>query len=341
MSSDNIKPNLNAIDIAKFFGSILIFAMHCDSLEDFGDAQFVLMVMTRWAVPFFFISSSYFLFRNKENEELEKKRIKHYVHRICMLYLLWGIFNIPFIIYQRFYRNGLDDINTYVQFVKNFLIQSTFTGSWYLISSIFSACFVYWLGKKFRTGTIIIFSLPIYCICVLTSVYEGILPETLHNIFRFLSFPLNIFGGCFYFSLGKYIAESEDRIKHIFTRGKAICLFVLFYLLYVIELRLANYFMVFGSTDVAFSTAILAFMLFVFCIQSNIHISNGLLLRKLSIIIYCCQANVLLVNGFCKKILVLPSIVAFLVSAITVFAISSIVLRIQRINSWKWTRYLT
>ena len=52
----NARRSFDSIDIAKFLGSILIFAMQGSALDDFKIAPSVLEIAARWGVPFFFIS---------------------------------------------------------------------------------------------------------------------------------------------------------------------------------------------------------------------------------------------------------------------------------------------
>ena len=334
------KRSFDSIDIARFLGSILIFAMHCNALGDYRYVQSALEVMARWGVPFYFISSSYFLFRKSEGGNIKRKHLLHYSFRIGMLYLCWMIFNLPSIYIIRFYQEDLTAISTWLTFVKESVVSSTFTGAWYLASCIFSACLVYWLSKRLHTKTILLFTLPLYILCVLTSTYN-VLPEQVYNILDFLCFPLNIFNGCFYFALGKYIFENESKLKEYLTKSKALILFFTFYLVYVIELLVTEHFNISDSTDVAFSTVALSCVLFIFCLQSDIKIKNGLLLRKLSIIIYCCQSNVLIFNDLCRSLLGGQSLIAFIMSSLVVIAISVIVLVAQKKTQWKWVNYLT
>ncbi len=337
----NTRRSYDSIDIAKFIGSVLIFAMHCTALGDYKYAQTALEIMARWGVPFFFISSAYFLFRKSVEGNIEKKVLQHYLFRIGMLYLCWMIFNLPSIYYKRLYPKDLTNIKTWLVIVKNAVLSSTFTGSWYLTSCIFSACIIYWLSKRFHTKTILVFSLPLYLLCVLTSVYKGVLPEQATSILDSLSFPLNILTGCFYFALGKYISENEAHVKTLITKPKSLLLFLAFYLVFVSELFIAKHFNIIDSTDMALSTVALSCVLFLFCLQSNIRIKNSIFLRKLSIIIYCSQSNVLLFNGLCRKKLGGHSIITFVLSCAVVTAISVIVFVLQKKSQWKWAKYLT
>ena len=328
------------IDVAKFVASILVFAMHCNILGGYGQAELIPQMLARWGVPFFFICSAFFLFSKAENGNIEKEFLKKYISRIAVLYGAWLIFNLPSVCI-RLYKSNILSLHTWLRFLRDALLSSTFIGSWYLLSSIFSVCFVYALGKKLRTSRILGISFIFYLLCVFTSSYSGILPAGFLKGLRFFSFPLNIFNGCFYFALGKYFAENIHSIKKRFNKSRSIIAFALSYLLFIFEEIMTNHFYINGGTDVAFSTALMAIFLFLFCLQTDINIKNSLLLRKLSIVIYCAQGNVLLLNELCKIRLKLSPIVAFFISACVMALICAAVLFVQKQKKLKWAKYLT
>ena len=333
--------SLDSIDVAKFVGSILIFAMHCTAFGDYKNAQSVLEIMARWGVSFFFISSSFFIFRKSAGGILERKQLLHYVFRISMLYLWWMIINLPSIYIVRLKHLDLTTVYSWLVFLKNSLLSSTFTGSWYLISCIFSVWLVNWFSKRFKSIIVILLSFPLYLLCVFTSVYKGVLPVQVSRILSILCFPLNIFNGCFYFAIGKYMSENEAVLNKYLTKTRALVFFVMAYLLFIIEIFVTKHYHVLGTTDVAFSTVALACTLFIFCLQTKIKIKKARLLRRLSIIIYCCQSNVLIINDLCKNKLGGHSIIAFIISCILVAVVSIVILIIQKRSRWKWVNYLT
>ena len=333
LNQGSVKRQIGSVDIAKFIGSFLILAMHSDVFRDNYYLDILLEIAARWGVPFFFISSSFFLFRKSRNGIIEKRYLLNYLFRIGMLYMCWGIFNLPSIYITRLYTKDLRDIDTWAEFIKNTILSSTFTGSWYLISCVFSACFIHILSKYFKTQRIMLITVPIYVICVMSSVYQGIFPTRISRILSFFCFPLNIFTGSFYFAIGKYIAENETILIRIMTKVRAVFFFLVFYLVYVLELLIAKHSGVYGSSDMAFSTVALSVALFLLCLQSNKTAKHCVLLRKISVIIYCCQGNVLLLNSLCNKMLGGGhTLIAFSTS---VFVITAIVIAVLLIQKWK------
>ncbi len=335
-----MKKTYESIDLTKFIGSILILTMHCNALSDYDAVSMIPSFLSRWGVPFFFICSAYFLF-SKSGQTDFKKTLSGYIRRIGMLYLAWLIFNLPNVIYLRLYPKNLTSVRTWLYFLKNSVLSSTFTGSWYLASSIFSAWFICVLCRKFPTKVVLWITSALYILCVLTSAYAGLLPAHLLKVLTFLCFPLNIFHGAFYFAIGKYICENREKILSRCSRIQALAGFAVFYILFAVEIFVTKHLGIFDSSNVTFSTALMAFFLFLFCLQTDISIRNGVLLRKLSTIIYCSQGNVLLVNGLCKQILKISSILSFIISCAASAVICAAVLYVQRKGQWKWSKFLT
>lgn len=89
--------NCNSIDLFKFICSILVFCVHIPLFD--GDISPVMHYLNfgiqhylaRIAVPFFFVSSGYFLFRKMTLDHLDYERIKSYCFKILRLYATWNI----------------------------------------------------------------------------------------------------------------------------------------------------------------------------------------------------------------------------------------------------------
>ena len=110
--------SLELADLMKFVASIMIFVMHMEVFRDFGDKAFLYqVVLSRWGVPFFFVSSSYFLFRRGKNGSIAREDLIKYIKRIALLYLVWFIINLPYTVYKRLIENDITDIMTWVNLV--------------------------------------------------------------------------------------------------------------------------------------------------------------------------------------------------------------------------------
>ncbi len=335
--------SLDLADLMKFAASIMIFVMHMEVFRDFGDKAFLYQViLSRWGVPFFFVSSSYFLFRRGKNGNIAKENLIRYIQRIALLYLVWFVINLPYTVYKRFIENGVTDVMTWVNFFKAGLLASTFFGSWYLASSMFSAWLTYMLSKKLRTGSVLLIALPLYLLCVLSSLYYGALPAAVKNVMDFLYFPLNLFNGCVYFAIGKWIAENEKRIADKLSIPLCVAGVIAAYLVFCLEVQLATHFSVLRTTDAGLGLIPAAFFLFALCLKSMVVIPNHLQLRKLSTIIYCCQGDIVCVWGFLRQVMHVQSyLVLFAVALPLLIGFCVCVTLLQKKTTWKWCKYLT
>lgn len=93
----NDKKNYNGIDFIKFLCAILVFIIHIPPFQgevsefakyvNFGLQHFACRV----AVPFFFVSSGFFLFKKMPLYELDKDIIKVYCYKILRLLGVWHV----------------------------------------------------------------------------------------------------------------------------------------------------------------------------------------------------------------------------------------------------------
>ena len=333
--------NNHTVDLLKFIGSIMIFTMHISAFRDFGEFSFAWMLLSRWAVPFFFITSAYFLFRKGENGNITSSDLCKYLKRIATLYFCWFLFNLPSVVYSRLYSPGITKAETWLNFFCSACLSSTFTGSWYLASCMFSAVFIYLLSKKLRSNTVLAIALCVQAVCVFTSLYAGLLPPKIDAALTLLRFPLNLCGGVVYFALGKLVAEKESLFKNLlFTDCVFFALF--FYGLYILEIHLSKACGVYRFADEAFSLMPISLFILLACQKSSMQLRHSKGLRKMSTVIYCCQGNILL---FLPKILghygITASLTQFLFGALCATVIITIVFALQKSKKLKWAKYLT
>ena len=329
-----MKKSYGAIDIAKFIGAFLVLTVHCD----IGALPTVLV---RWAVPFFFISSAFFLFGKSKNGNIDSTVLKRYVIRIAALYGLWFIFNLPSVYYHFFFRKDIGDINIWLDLFKSAVLGSTFLGSWYLASSIFSAVFVFLLSKKLSTKAVMAVSSLFYLACIMISCYCSLLPAAVQSFLWSWVFPQCIFQGLFFFAIGKYISENKEAVLAKISKKKALIGFVACYLVFLGELFITERFALSNGSEASFATPFMALFLFLLCIQADFECKQALLLRKLSVIIYCCHSIIVDLNWVTRRAFGLSAYTNYFLSIAAVAAVCAVVLFVQKKFKWKWTEYLT
>lgn len=342
--ANQITTNHDSCDLMKFIFSILIFAMHINPFHNINQtAELGLELLARGGVPFFFIASAYFLFcRQGQNATTQKDGFKKYVRRIAYLYLFWFVINLPSVLYTNIYLKGIHSLSTYTYFIKKSLLSSTYTGSWYMASSIFSAIVIYALSKRLRTEKILLITFPFFLCCSFASAYSGVLPSTITDTLQYFLFPLNIFAGLFYFAIGKLIAEQREAVSKIPLRY-SVGLCVLFYVLYLGEIFTLRHFHICGLTDVAFFIVPTAIFCFISTINSTKPIAHSKKLRKMSTIIYCSQGNVLLSGALVRTFFhtgYLHSLISFAICCVVELIVLVILLYLQKKKkNWAFLRY--
>lgn len=331
----------HTVDLLKFLGSVMIFTMHFSAFRDYGQMSFVWEILTRWAVPFYFVTSAYFLFRKGKDGNITRGTLLKYIKRIAVLYLLWLVVNLPSVFYSRLYTPGVQNLKTWWLFFRSAFLSSTFTGSWYLVSCMFSAFFVYLLSKKLRSRSVLLITFLMQSVCIATSVYRGLLPSSATELLYLVCFPLNIFGGVFYFALGKWISEKEHFFKNL-RFGDCAFLAALFYGLYILEIYFTKSCGIYGGSDEAFSLLPASLFIFLSCQKANLRLHHPKTLRRMSTVIYCCQGNLLLfVPMLLKRFGITASLTTFAVGALCAAVIIAIVFALQKCKKLKFAQYLT
>lgn len=318
------KNNYDTIDLFKLIGSIMIFVLHGSAFVEINSRfMFLWELLTRWAVPFFFITSSFLLFQNGQNNLVAT--CKKYIKRILILYFVWFVINLPSIFTTYFYGRDLSSLKTYLLIIRNFILSSTFAGSWFLGSCVFSCLFIGYLCRKIPTKVILLFTSVIQLFSVFSSAWGKVpLPFLLEKFLSLFYFPLNIFCGCFYFAIGKWLAENKNAISE-FGVKKSLSFFVLSGIFYIIEIFTAIKLGLFNSTDQSFFVVPFSVFAFFTAYNSNLDFHKyAKVFRKFSTVIFSAQGNFLLLQKISVRFLksLMPDFSLLnLVSFLIVFAL--------------------
>ena len=85
----------NSLDLMKFISAILIIVLHTSPFQSYNALiSFGLRnVVTIIAVPFFFCTSGFLLFKKLSvlSQDEKGKYFKHYIKRLCIMYGLWSL----------------------------------------------------------------------------------------------------------------------------------------------------------------------------------------------------------------------------------------------------------
>ncbi len=299
----------NAIDILKLVLAILVVIIHS------GIDKTFLSPVLRTAVPLFFIISSYFFFSKikKAGSEKEKnKALFHTVKRNLLLYLIWSVVQLPLVIFMRGYHHDFFPDGAWAA-VKDILLGSGFTGSWYIVALVIGLVAVFLLSKKIPSIWLAILMLPIYILCCLTTNYGNLFNagsivygiangyHELTGLYIYTGFPVALF----WISLGRLLAEKAPKIKN----GTLAIFAALSGILLILELFIILHIKSAFTDDCYIMLAFLCPIIFLL-VQKNKHtFKSKIRIRELGVLIYVTHGCVGRIVGYALKLFPTPDII--------------------------------
>ena len=157
-----------ALDAFRLIAAILVIAIHTSPLSDISStADFILTrIIARIAVPFFFMISGFFLFKDGTDKEMLKKFLKS----TAVLYAVSIILYLPVNIYSGYFSTDMLLPNI----IKDLVFDGTFYHLWYLPAAL-SGGFIAWLLiDKLGSKKAAVIALALYVIGLLGDSYYGL-----------------------------------------------------------------------------------------------------------------------------------------------------------------------
>lgn len=206
------KNRLFAVDIAKFIAAIFVIFIHCTFYGDLGVA---IKSIARFAVPFFFICSGFFLYGNSPEKIL--KKIVHIIKLLLFSSVLYFAFNIAL----NFAGGGTEGVLEYFSNIINlksllklilFNKPLSSTHLWYLSASVY-VYFIYYVITKLKIPDKIVFAAAFFLIFAHLVIWQlnlslNITDNTFFvRNFLFIGFP--------FVTIGVFIKKYQHKIPKI------------------------------------------------------------------------------------------------------------------------------
>ena len=213
--------NYNGIDFVKWIMAIFVVAIHTHPFENYtsGNILNIYNDLVKMAVPFFFISFGFLLFRKTDiifYSDENKTRVKKYIYRILKLYLLWNIVFIPITLYG-YFTNGKGLLYNLAYYIRGFVFVGEQFYSWplwYLLSTLYSLILIYIFMKlKLSHITAFIISILFYVFGNIISLFIDNMDNLSGNLHMAANMMNIIFGsgrlftGIAYIACGMLIAK--------------------------------------------------------------------------------------------------------------------------------------
>ena len=215
------RKDLGRIDIFRIAAAIMVIAVHTYPFADVSRTlDFVFThVICRVAVPFFFMTSGYFLISHYAENT---KRLTSFIKKTLIIYAVSVLLYIPVNIYSGYLASEPN-------ILRDIIFNGTMYHLWYLPASVMGACIAWVLVRKLNYGWAIAISVCLYILGLLGDSYYGVtesinvLKSVYGAMFKVFDYTRNgIFFAPIFFVLGGYAAENT------FNKGAEKLLFVLF-----------------------------------------------------------------------------------------------------------------
>jgi surface polysaccharide O-acyltransferase-like enzyme len=148
-----------SIDTLRLFAALEVIALHVE-FQDLPDMlSIAIRLQARWAVPFFFIVSGYYL--GQRLADPARPDVRHTIYRMIWVFGLWTLIYIPLVLYQHDAREVIRRL-----LYPTFLYVGTYFHLWFPSSLVLGLilllfCFHYKLEKL----------LPVFSMLVLLHIF--------------------------------------------------------------------------------------------------------------------------------------------------------------------------
>lgn len=226
---------ITGLDLLKFIMCVMIVSIHTNGFARPDWLNKITDPLVGQAVPVFFVISGFLFFRRLFNlgsdDRVGGGRLLHFTKRLLILYLFWFVLWLPLIIKDMgFMKDGLG--NGIGLFLHDFLVGSTFHGSWYL-SSLLLSVIILWFLHQLHVG-ILVLPLSLFLYGFLEHMYLGELYYYLQSIFR-PELTMTFISGIVWAGIGYCLALPSLERKYTLDNNLVfLFIYLLFYIIQVL-----------------------------------------------------------------------------------------------------------
>lgn len=210
-----ISKEYGGIDYFRMIAALLVVAIHTSPLASINEtADFILVrIIARVAVPFFFMTTGYFLFSDSGDR---KVRLKSFLKKTGLIYAVAIMIYIPLNIYMGYFTKEF----LIYEIIKDVLIDGTMYHLWYLPAVMLGVVLVWMLMSKLSLRRVFFISCILYMIGLFGDSYYGltsrttVMREVYHAIFMISDYTRNgIFYAPIFLIMGAMIAKNKKQLK--------------------------------------------------------------------------------------------------------------------------------
>lgn len=289
----------SGIDYFRFIAALLIVAIHTSPLSSFSETgNFIFTrIVSRVAVPFFFMTSGFFLI---SRYTCNSEKLEAFIKKTTLIYGVAILLYIPINVYNGYFKMD----NLLPNIIKDIVFDGTLYHLWYLPASIIGAAIAWYLVKKLNYPKALMVASVLYLIGLFGDSYYGItekiscLNSLYTYIFQVTDYTRNgIFFAPIFFILGGFIADNRPQI----TFGKSFLGFAISLALMLGEAMILHHFDL--QRHDSMYVFLLPCMYFLFIVILHFKGKRLVSLRTASLIIYIIHPMMIVVIRLFSKLL--------------------------------------
>lgn len=289
----------SGIDYFRFIAALLIVAIHTSPLSSFSETgNFIFTrIVSRVAVPFFFMTSGFFLI---SRYTCNAEKLEAFIKKTTLIYGVAILLYIPINVYNGYFKMD----NLLPNIIKDIVFDGTLYHLWYLPASIIGAAIAWYLVKKLNYPKALMVASVLYLIGLFGDSYYGItekiscLNSLYIYIFQVTDYTRNgIFFAPIFFILGGFIADNRPQI----TFGKSFLGFAISLALMLGEAMILHHFDL--QRHDSMYVFLLPCMYFLFIVILHFKGKRLVSLRTASLIIYIIHPMMIVVIRLFSKLL--------------------------------------
>lgn len=205
------------IDWLRLAAAILVIAIHTSPLADFNETgDFILTrVLARIAVPFFFITSGYFLLSRYHDSD---RKLRHFLKKTGWIYGASILLYLPLN-----FRNGyFSQSQLLPELLKNLIFDGTMYHLWYLPASMLGMLIAWKLVEKLDFSKGLVMALLLYLVGLFGDSYYVVVEKLpllkafYDRLFELFDYTRNgLFFAPVFLMLGGFIADERRKLSSV------------------------------------------------------------------------------------------------------------------------------
>lgn len=323
-----MKRQYDAIDVMKYVSALLVICIHTAPFATVAPGfNFVLVqLIARTAVPFYFATSGFFLFKKLFSAESSDRLgiLKTYSLRILKLYGIWTLIYLPIIVLNAKNTGNLTNI---VYYLRNLLLNGSIYHLWFLPALVVGVWITYFLIDKLKMNIAFILTLVLYLIGMGINVYGAAL-ENIPALSKFYEVFISIFetsrNGIFFapvfLCIGAYIS-TMPRLKNKVVFGGLILSILL--LCFEVQAISRNGFMN-DLTSMYFMLIPFTFFLMQSLMRIKLNLKNAKEIRSMSTLLYVGHIWVVFILNLITPNNLIVGLGAIIISALVAFLLEKL-----------------